>query len=84
MREDHYLTVGQLKEKLAELSDDTPVYYQHIEDSYIWKHGWKPIKILDTENSGDSYKVYDYHHRAFQAYKDKYEGKPVLVLTAHY
>lgn len=82
--EEHYLTVGQLKDKLSGLPDETPVYYQHIEDSYLWRGGWKPIKILDTENSHNGWKVYDYHHRAFTAYQDKYRNKKILIITAHY
>lgn len=84
MIEDHCLTVKQLKDVIKDLSDDTPVYYQHIEDTYMWQYGWKPLKLLDEESSTDGYKCYDYHHRAFCAYKTKDGKKDILVLTAHY
>lgn len=82
--DDHYLTVKGLKEAIKDLPDNTPVYYQHIEDTYMWQHGWKPLKILDRENSHPSFKVYDYHHRAFCAYGLRNGSKKILILTAHY
>lgn len=43
--EEHYLTVKQLRDFLnnCDLSDDTKVFTQRLEDKYIEKHGWKPV-----------------------------------------
>lgn len=83
---DCYLTVKELKEKIKDIPDETKVYYQHIEDTYIWKYGWTPIKLLDRDNSREeyNYETYDYHHRAFCAYIDQYDDEDILILTAHF
>lgn len=83
---DDYLTVKDLKEAIKDLPDDTKVYYQHIEDSYIWKYGWTPLKLVDYENSypEQNYTCYNYHHRAFCAYTTKDKDETILVLTAHF
>lgn len=70
----HYLTVGQLKERIKDLPDDMPVLYQRIEDQYF-AHGWKAIEL-----------EWDYHEMseyipAWCAYKHK-EG--FLCIDAHY
>lgn len=83
--EEHYLTAGILRDRLKGVPDDTPVYYQHIEDTYMWKYGWKPLKIKDKENSAKYYIEYDYYHRAFCAFTDyDDEGNMIFNLTAHY
>lgn len=42
------LSVGKLRKFLAEhpeLSDDSPVLYQRIEDACFEKHGWKAVML---------------------------------------
>ena len=53
----HYLTVGQLKEKLPLLSENGGVYIQRVEDKYFEKHGWKGrmMPSPDFEGHFDEY-----------------------------
>lgn len=37
----HYLTAGALRKAISNAPDDTPVYYQRIEDFYFDGHGWE-------------------------------------------
>ena len=77
-----YLTIKELKEKIKDLPDEMPVYYQRIEDHYFTQGGWdSSTKTLLWERSsyGDDYNEYV---GAFSAYKhpDDY----VFVINAHY
>ena len=44
----HYLTVGKLKEYLANYPDDALVVSQRVEDSYYKNHGWETLKRPDS------------------------------------
>ncbi len=84
----HYMTVGQLKNKLKDVDDDALVVYQRIEDKYFDKHGWEPMMIEDR----------DYTHRTDYTPDDDFHTTPVwdgweqknrdnvlcFVITAHY
>lgn len=79
--EDHYLTVGRLKEVLQELSDDTPVYYERVEDVYFNKYSWKAdLKVPDDFDK----RIKSEYLRAFCAYRYEDKDKPTLCITAHY
>jgi hypothetical protein len=79
---DCYLTVKDLKEKIKDLPDETPVYYQRIEDVYFEKHGWdKSALSLLWEEFGDE-KIFNDYIRAFSCYK--HPDKEVFVINAHY
>jgi len=41
-----YMTVGDLKKALENVSDECEVRYQRIEDVYFDKNGWEPKKLL--------------------------------------
>jgi hypothetical protein len=43
----HYLTVGKLKEYLADYPDDALVVTQRVEDMYYEKYGWQTLKKPD-------------------------------------
>lgn len=48
----HGLTVGKLKKSLEGMPDNTPVYYQRIEDSYFEKNNWTTTKFVwETANA---------------------------------
>ncbi len=78
---DTHLTVGCLKKALKGLDDDTPVYYQRIEDAYFEKFGWQKdvIKIKDFDG------IVHWTDEFVRAYcvvsTDK---KPGFFITAHY
>lgn len=59
-------TVGQLLEfiKKHQISDDTQIVYQRIEDIYFEKHGWNTVK-----KEGEAY------HRAKKHNEDISSGK---------
>ncbi len=40
------LTVGDLKKKIENMSDETPVFIERIEDIYFKKYNWKSKKIV--------------------------------------
>ena len=83
--DEYYLTAGELRRRLAYVPDDTPVYYQHIEDTYIWQNGWQPLVIEDKNNPHEHFRQYDYYHRAFTAFTDyDGDGNRIFSLTAHY
>ena len=76
-----HLTVGELKKSLENIPDDTPVYYQRIEDIYFEKHGWTNPKCYKEL-------TFDYHGelspyiRAFSSYF--HEERNVFVINSHY
>ena len=43
---DHYLSVGELRERLAGLPAHMPVAYQRIEDHYFQSAGWKTYPFV--------------------------------------
>ena len=71
-----YLSVGELKKHLKNVPDDTPVYYQRIEDWCFDKGGWdtKPLIWYFNETT-DCIK-------AFGSYLD--EENNAFVIHAHY
>lgn len=74
-----YLTIKDLKERIKDLPDDMPVYYQRIEDQYF-EHGWTTKTLLwERTKFGDEHSEYI---SAFSAYKhpDDY----IFVINAHY
>ncbi len=88
---DEYLTVGSLKEILSKLPDDLPVYYQHIDDAYMWKGGGWVDNAVRTRDSHahtvtNAEKWTDnWLHRAFWAsQRTTIDGVEVLEITAHY
>lgn len=87
---EEYLTVGKLRDLLNDLPDDMPVFYQHIDDSYMWKGGgWidNAARVRDPQHSlknGDAW-TDEWLHRAYAAFKVKTtDDVEVLEITAHY
>ena len=78
--DDHYLTVGALRRVLAELPDDSRVFYERIEDVYFKKHGWKPDKLIRTDHTEPEDNLNDEYIRAFCAF----EHDSDVHITAHY
>lgn len=84
-----YLTAGKLIDILSKLPEDTPVYYQHIDDAYMWKGGWadSAVTVRDEAHSikhGEAW-TDDWLHRAYSAGMVKTtDGVEVLEITAHY
>lgn len=76
---DHYLTVGRLREQLADLPDDMPVYYERIEDSYFERGGWDKtvLNVPDDHYPEDATSQYT---RAFCGFRF---GENFCI-TAHY
>jgi len=74
------LTVGQLKERLKDVPDDTPVFYQRIEDVYFEKHGWKTEKLVWDFYAMEY--IYSEYIPAFSCYK--HTDEDVFVINAHY
>lgn len=88
---EHYLTVGSLKKSLRGLSNDTPVFYERIEDVYFTKNGWDKFSLFIKDWFWHKLKKMDSEYiRAFAAFKAgkkaKRSGskKTVLLITAHY
>lgn len=74
---DYYLTVGELRKRIADLPDDAKVFYQRIEDVYFKEHGWT------TRNKVSEYPDYpDEWIRAFGVCR--YRDDKDLYITAHY
>jgi hypothetical protein len=72
---DFWLTVWQLRERLAKLPQDAKVYYERIEDSYFIDN-WKTKPMLWVNDDMDEW-IY-----AFQC---RYNAKENAVcITAHY
>ena len=72
-------TVGQLREHMRGLSDDVPVFYQRIEDSYFTeKSGWRTLGMHWDYNSTTEY------IRAFYGGSRKAGNKTIFVIEAHY
>ncbi len=74
---DYYLTVGGLKKAIKDLPDETPVYYQRIEDVYFKKYGWSKnsIKFVGEMDIEEEYT------RAFCVVN---MNQPGFFITAHY
>ena len=71
------LTAGELKKLLDRIPEDTPIYYERIEDVYFKKHHWeakslKSITFLEDLNNeiGDFVEVlgckYDEVEKSFK------------------
>jgi len=76
----HYLTVGKLRELIARLSDDAPVFLERLEDSYFEPgKGWTENSAFkDMENDG-------YLSQFVQAYWALvFKGDDAVYLTPHY
>lgn len=82
----HHMTVGDLRRRLLDLPDDTPVCYCCIEDSSFEPGtGWLENSVrVNPANTYDSSAIGDYV-QAWSAFVllDK-DGKPGLYITAHY
>ncbi|MFH1328461.1 MAG: hypothetical protein ABIH76_06440, partial [Candidatus Bathyarchaeota archaeon] len=70
-----YLTAKELRDKLKDVPDDTPVYYQRIEDHYFDNNGW----VYKTMKWGDSESDYI---EAFSA--SLHPDENVFVVNGHY
>jgi len=73
---DFRLTVGALKKSLEGVDDETPVYYQRIEDFYFSEHGWTVSKMTWQDGEESEY------IRAFSSFK--HPGDSVFIINAHY
>lgn len=78
--EDHYLTVGQLREAIKDLPDTAKVYYERIEDVYFEKHNWKPEKLIKSDFTEPEHNIHDEYIRAYCSFS--HDGD--LHITAHY
>lgn len=77
-----YLTVKKLKEAIKHLPDDTPVYYNRVEDRLFKKGGWDTEEfIVPTGLVGmdDTLQAI----RAFTA-RVVLDGHGAVILIAHY
>lgn len=74
-----YMTADRLKAVLKKVPDDTPVYYQRIEDVYFEKHGWNRSVINVQNDMGPSP---DQYTQAFNVWYDSHHK--ALFITAHY
>ena len=86
-----YLTVGNIKQLIAKLPDDTKIYYERIEDVYFKKHGWKATPL-----AADMWADRAFPDQVLEEYKDlkgewieTYEAfyneeENALKITAHY
>ena len=77
-----YLTIKELKEAIKDLPEDTPVYYQRIEDVYFIKHGWDKTALSLVWDRIGGEDVYSEYTEAFSCYK--HPDKDVFVINAHY
>jgi hypothetical protein len=78
---EHYITAKELKELLAGVPDDVPVYYERIEDYYMEPgRGWTKNAVRVADSTDPLYSN-DYH-QAWGAWYDK-EHK-ALFITAFY
>ena len=80
------LTVGQLRESIKDIPDDTPVYYQRIEDKYFENHGWETDKLVWNYSKALGY-IYSEYIPAFSAYLHSLNfrsNEDVFVINAHY
>ena len=77
---DFYLTVGDIRRVIADLPDDSRVFYERIEDGYFEQHGWIPDKLIPYLDSTPSDNINDEYLRAFSAFRR--DGD--LHITAHY
>lgn len=71
------LTVKRLKEKLANLDDDTIVHIERIQDVYFDNHNWK------TKNMGLYPDDHDYFEASQCSIVQK-DGIKELVILGHY
>lgn len=72
-----YLNVKELKERLKEVPDSTPVAYQRIQDKYFETHGWQSHELaFDYDGHTSEYII------GFSAYW--HPDKNVFVINAHY
>jgi hypothetical protein len=73
-----YLTVGELRERIADLPDSARVTYQRIYDEYFLNHGWKTVLLPWEEEKSEFIE-------AFSCYATEDEnGNKVLCIHAHY
>lgn len=70
-----FLTVGQLRERIKNVPDDTPVFYQRVEDFYFEQNHWKSVELSWFDNETSEYIP------AFQSYLHE-DG--FFVIDAHY
>ena len=75
----HYLTVGELKQYLADYPDDALVVAQRIEDVYYEKHGWKTLNKQDNIHP-----EYDNHYSAVWSTVTYPDDKECFYLDLHY
>ena len=79
------LTVGDLKAIIKDIPDETKVFQERIEDSYVDTRGWKPTTLLadnwidrffgnENEELGEWFPVYEAFYN---------ENENVLKLTPH-
>lgn len=71
----HFLTVGKLKQRLADLPDDTTVLIERVEDVYFEKHGWQTADFHFKGDAGDS--------KFFQPWSTRIHNG-ILFIVAHY
>jgi len=73
------MTASALKEVLKKVPNDTPVYYQRIEDVYFEKHGWirSVVNVQDPMNP-----LPDQYIQAFNVWYDRKHR--AVFITAHY
>lgn len=78
MKDDDYMTVGDMRKAILGMPNSAKVYYQRIEDVYFDKHGWTPDKLTKDDRYADAS---DEWLRAWCGFKAK-DGD--LHITAHY
>jgi len=76
----HYLTVGKLKEYLADYPDDALVVAQRVEDIYYEKHGWETLK---KEQGNDPF-MFDSEYSAVWSPVLYRDDKECFYLDLHY
>lgn len=71
----HFLTVGQLKQQLADLPDYATVLIERVEDVYFENHGWQTADFHFKGDTGDS--------KFFQPWSTRIHNG-ILFIVAHY
>lgn len=70
------VTVGQLKELIKDIPDDTIVYNERVEDVYFYEHSWPINKVKGLHWSTDESEIYSANTVAY------INGK--LIISGHY
>lgn len=80
MKDEFYMTVGDMRKAIEGLPDTARVFYERIEDVYFDKWNWEADMYLPTQGVPEQDQVFDEYLRAYAGYHR--DGD--LFITAHY